>query len=441
MGGKGEMIKAPVNLQDLRRKIYIKAKAEKAWRFWGLYVHVCKQETLEEAYKLAKQNKGAPGIDGVTFEMIEAEGTDKFLKSIQAELKNKSYYPKRKRIKLIPKGKDKTRMLSIPTIKDRVVEGALKLILEPIFEADFQPGSYGYRPKRTAAEAIEKVTVAAIKEKTRVIDIDLRSYFDTIGHAMLFGKIAERVHDNDVMRLLKLIVKAGGKQGISQGGPLSPLLSNIYLNEVDKMLEKAKAVSKQEDGYDHIEYVRWADDLIILVDGYKKWKWLEQAVTKRLKQELLKIRVELNEEKTRIVDLTQGETFGFLGFNFRRVKTKQGKWGIQKTPKLEARTKLLRRLKVIFHSYLSQPIDRVIYLINPILRGWANYFRIGNSSRCFGYIKDWVEKKIRRHLMKSRKLKGFGWERWSRRWLYEDLGLYRDYQVRYYSPLKATPVQ
>jgi RNA-directed DNA polymerase len=435
------MTKAPVNLQDLRRKIYIKAKAEKCWRFWGLYVHVCKLETLEEAYRLAKKNKGAPGVDGVTFEMIEAEGIDKFLESIQIELNAKSYYPERKRIKRIPKGNGKTRMLSIPTIKDRVVEGALKLILEPIFEADFQPGSYGYRPKRTAAEAIEKVTVAAIKEKTRVIDIDLRSYFDTIRHSMLFEKVAKRVNDNEVMRLLKLIVKTGGKQGVSQGGPLSPLLSNIYLNEVDKMLERAKEVSKQEDGYDHIEYVRWADDLIILIDGYQKWKWLEQAVTKRLRQELLKIKVELNEEKTRTVDLKQGETFSFLGFNFRRVKTKQGKWGIQKTPKLEARTKLLRKLKVIFRGYLSQPIDRVIYLINPILRGWVNYFRIGNSSRCFGYIKDWVEKKTRRHLMKSRKLRGFGWERWSRKWLYEGLGLYKDYQIRYYSPLKAKPAR
>lgn len=432
------MTKTPSNLQDLRKKIYIKAKTEKSWRFWGLYAHVCKIEILEEAYRLSKQNKGAAGIDDVTFEMIEAEGSEKFLKDIQEELRNGSYRPVRKREKSIPKGKGKTRILSIPTIKDRVVEGALKLILEPIFEADFQPGSFGYRPRRTAAEALEKVTVAAIKGKTQIIDVDLRAYFDTIGHAMLFEKVAERINDKDVMRLLKLIVKAGGKQGIGQGSPLSPLLSNIYLNEVDKMLERAKEVTKQSDGYDHIEYVRWADDLIVLIDGYRKWKWLERAVHKRLKQELQKIKVELNEEKTRTVNLTSGETFSFLGFNFRRVKTKQGKWGIQKTPKLEARTKLLRKLKVIFRSYLSQPVDRVIYLINPILRGWANYFRIGNSSRCFGYIRDWVEKKIRRQLMKSRKLKGFGWERWSRKWLYEDLGLYKDYQIRHYSPSKAT---
>lgn len=370
--------------------------------------------------------------------MIELAGVEQFLENIQTELQARTYYPDRKRVKAIPKDNgNKMRKLSIPTIKDRVVEGALKLILEPIFEADFQPGSYGYRPKRTAAAAIEIVTVAAIKEKTRVIDVDLRSYFDTIAHVQLFTKIAERVNDKDVMKLLKLIVKAGGKRGIAQGGPLSPLLSNIYLNEVDKMLERAKCVSKLKDGYDHIEYVRWADDLIILIDGYRKWQWIEKAINIRLRQELLKIKVELNEEKTKTVDLKNGETFSFLGFDFRRVKTTQGKIGIQKTPRMRARTALLEKLKEIFRKFISQPVDRVTYLINPILRGWINYFRIGNSSRCFGYVRDWVEKKVRRHLMKSRGLKGFGWERWSRRDLYEKVGLYNDYQIRYYRPLKA----
>lgn len=435
MEGNGEMIKEPIRLQDLRRTLYIKAKAEPEWRFWGLYVHVCKLETLREAYDMAKSNKGAPGIDGVTFEMIEASGVDQFLENIGRELKSKTYLPKKKKIVEIPKGQGKTRKLSIPTIKDRVVEGALKLILEPIFEADFQPGSYGYRPKRTAAQAIEAVTVAAIKLKTRVIDIDLRAYFDTIGHQELFKKIAQRVNDKDIMRLLKLILKAGGKKGVAQGGPLSPLLSNIYLNEVDRMLERAKEVSRREDGYEHIEYVRWADDLIILIDGFRKWKWLERAINIRLRQELSKLKVELNEEKTRTVDLTHGETFSFLGFDFRQTKTLKGKIGIRKTPRMRARTRLLRNLKEVFRRYVSQKVSKVISLINPMVRGWANYFRIGNSSRCFGYVKDWIEKKLRRHLMRARKRNGFGWRRWSRSKLYDEMGLYNDYQIRQYRPL------
>lgn len=432
------MIKTPIKLQDLRRKIYIKAKSEKAWRFWGIYAHVCKLETLRESYKQAKQNKGTAGIDGITFEMIESAGQEEFLRSIQTELETKTYYPERRKEKVIPKEKG-VRRLSIPTIKDRVVEGALKLILESIFEADFQPGSYGYRPKRTAAEAIDKVSKSALQGKTRVIDVDLSKYFDGIDHAKLFEKVAERVNDRDIMRLMKLIVKANGKKGIAQGSPLSPLLSNLYLNEVDKMLEKAKQVS-QRNGYSHIEYARWADDIVILVDGHRKWESLERAAKIRLNQELSKIRIELNQEKTKTVDLTKSETFSFLGFEFRRTKTKEGKPRIWKTPKMQTRTKLLTKIKEIFNRYKSQPIEKVIKLINPILRGWVNYFRIGNAARCFKYVRDWLEKKVRSHLMRMRGKRGFGWNRWSSKEVYK-MGLYKDYQIRYYSPSKANPTR
>src|SRR6266511_5142818 len=168
--GKDEMTKASIDLQDLRRRIYVKAKAEPSWRFWGLYVHVCKMETLREAYAMAKKNNGAPGIDGVTFEAIEVEGTERFLGQIRDELVAHTYRPMRNRRKEIPKDGSKVRVLSIPAIRDRVVQGALKLILEPIFEADFQPGSYGYRPKRTAHAAVERVAEAIASGKTRVID-------------------------------------------------------------------------------------------------------------------------------------------------------------------------------------------------------------------------------------------------------------------------------
>ena len=213
------MTKAPVDLQDLRRRIYVKAKAEPTWRFWGLYVHVCKRETLSEAYALAKENDGAPGSDGVSFEAIEESGVEAFLEQIQSELLQRSYYPRPARHVEIPKdGGTKVRGLSIPCIRDRVVQGALKLILEPIFEADFQPGSYGYRPKRTAHAAVQRVAQAIVENKTRVIDLDLRAYFDSVRQDVLLAKVAQRVSDEDVLHLLKIILKASGKLGVPQAG-------------------------------------------------------------------------------------------------------------------------------------------------------------------------------------------------------------------------------
>jgi len=435
------MTKASITLQDLRRRIYAKAKAEPSWRFWGLYVHVCKMETLREAYQLARKNEGAPGIDGVTFEDIESGGVEDFLAQIQEELISHTYRPRRVRRKEIPKGSGKVRVLSIPTIRDRVVQGAVKLILEPIFEADFQPGSYGYRPKRMAQQAVEKVAQAVVENKTRVFDLDLRAYFDNVRHHILLGKVAERVQDPDVMGLLKMILKATGKKGVPQGGVVSPLLSNIYLNGVDRMLEKAKQVTRN-GRYRYVEYARFADDLVVLVDGYRQHEGLFRSVQRRIREELDKLQVEINEDKSRIVDLGQGEDFGFLGFEFRRVRSLRGVWRPNYTPQMQKRTALLRKLKEVFRRFRSQPVERIVEVINPILRGWVNYFAIGHSSRCFGYIRDWVERKIRRHLMRARKRKGFGWKRWSRRWLYEQLGLFRDYQVcRPTSSPKALPAR
>jgi RNA-directed DNA polymerase len=424
------MIKAPMSLQDLRRRIYRKAKAEPAWRFWGLYVHVCKLDTLREAYRLAKQNNGAPGSDGVTFAAIEAGGVKVFLQPLRDELLTQTYRPQRLRHAGIPKAEGKgLRVLAIPTIRARVVQGALKLILEPIFEADFQPGSYGYRPKRSAHEAVQRVAEAIVQHKTRVLDLDLHAYFDNIRHHQVLEKVARRVNDAQVLHLLKLILKASGKKGVAQGGVLSPLLSNLYLTEVDKMLERAKEVTHYGP-YTYVEYCRFADDLVVLVDAHARHDWLIEAVNKRLREELAKLHVEINAEKSRLVDLSKGESFGFLGFEFRWVRSRQGKWRPYYPPKLRQRTALLRKLKALFRRFQSQPIGRVIELINPILRGWVNYFAIGDASRCFSFIKDWVEKKARRHLMRARKLRGFGWKRWSRRWLYDALGLFNHYRVR-----------
>ena len=426
------MTTAPISLQDLRRRLYGKAKAEKDWRGWGLYVHVVKLETLRAAYAVAKEHNGASGVDGVTLAAIEGAGAEQWLAELRDELVARTYRPLGNRRVEIPKDGGKVRVLGIPAIRDRVVQGALKLILEPIFEADFYDGSYGYRPQRTAQEAVNRVAEAIVRNKTQVIDVDLAAFFDTVRHDVLLGKVARRVQDGEILHLLKLMLKASGKRGVPQGGVISPLLANVYLTEVDAMLERAKEVTRTGE-YTHLEYARYADDLVILVDGYRQHAWLLRAAYRRLHEELAKLHLRVNEDKTRLVDLSQGESFGFLGFDFRRVRSRRGAWRPQYTPKLKQRTALLQKLKEMFQRSDSQPIRRLIAEINPVLRGWVAYFRIGHASRCFAYVKLWVEKKVRRTMMRARHRGGFGWTRWSTAWLHAVLGLFGDYRVRYWA--------
>ena len=256
--------------------------------------------------------------------------------------------------------------------------------------------------------------------------------FDTVRQDVLLGKVARRVQDGEILHLLKLMLKASGKRGVPQGGVISPLLANVYLTEVDAMLERAKEVTRRGE-YTYIEYARYADDLVILVDGYRQHDWLLRAAHRRLHEELAKLHLRVNEDKTRIVDLSQGESFGFLGFDFRRVRSRRGAWRPQYTPKLKQRTALLHKLKERFQCSDSQPIRRLIAEINPVLRGWVAYFRIGHASRCFAYVKLWVEKKVRRTMMRARHRGGFGWTRWSTAWLHAVLGLFGDYRVRYWA--------
>jgi RNA-directed DNA polymerase len=321
---------------------------------------------------------------------------------------------------------------------------------------------------------VNRVAQAIVEEKTRIIDIDLSAYLDNVQHYLLLEKVARRVDDDEVMQLLKTMRKATGKKGVPQGGVkipspfvtasrflrvrlktaarsqkaqitfcvrgvISPLLSNVYLTEVDRRLEKAMATTTRSV-HCHVQYARFADDLVILVDSHPRHDWLVRAVEMRLREELTKLRVAINEEKSRMVDLVKGEKFSFLGFEFRRILSRNQKWRAHFTPKLKKRTVLLAKLREIFQRFASQPVGRVIALINPILRGWVNYFAVGHSSRCFSMIEDWVEKKIRRHMMRVRQRKGFGWKRWSSQWLYETLGLFHEYRVqRGRSAAKALP--
>ena len=256
------MRKAPSNLQDLRRRIYRKAKSDKTHRFWGIFVHVTKVETLEEAYRNAKGNGGAPGIDGQSFEDIEQAGLTDFLAALREDLVSGRYEPKPNRRVDIPKGNGKVRTLQIPCIRDRVVQGALKLILEAIFEADFCPNSYGFRPRRSPHRALAEVRRSVLRRMSTVIDVDLSRYFDTIRHSVLLDKIAKRVQDPQVLHLVKQILKVGGEIGVPQGGPFSPLAANIYLNEVDWAFDAIRCKTAQGP-YEAVNYHRFADDIVI----------------------------------------------------------------------------------------------------------------------------------------------------------------------------------
>lgn len=431
------MRKASIELQELRRKIYSKAKTEKHGKFWGLSCHICKRGILKEAYRLAKANGGAPGIDGQRFEDIEAEGVEGFLEGIGQELLSRTYCPKPNRRVEIEKEKGKIRVLGIPTVRDRVVQGALKLILEPIFEADFKGCSYGYRPRRHAHQAIDRVTRGILHGLTRVVDVDLRGYFDNIRHHLLLEQVGCRVQDTEVMHLLRLILKANGTKGVPQGGVISPLLSNLYLNGVDERMERAREVTRRK-GYDNVDYIRSADDMVILVHGHPSEDRLLNTVQRRLKEELDKLQVQMNQEKTKVVNLREGGCFSFLGFDIRLNRNREGKTYVSKTPRMKKRKEIGRKVKAVLKAHHDKPLKEVIQAVNAVVRGWVNYFRIGNSNDTFGKVRDFIEKKVRRFVMKRKGLKGFGWTRWSREEIYKNWGLYNDYQIRYLYP-KATP--
>ena len=435
------MIKPSVNLQELRRRIYRKAKAEKQWRFWGLYVHVSKMETLRAAYQEAKANGGAPGVDGESFELIETQGVEKFLGEIRRELFKGRYEPSKNRRVEIPKGNGKKRRLGIPTIKDRVVQGAVKLILEPIFEADFHQSSYAYRPKRTAHQALDRVVHGLVQGLTRVLDVDLKSYFDNVRHHLLLQKLAKRVQDPEILHLIKQILKANGAKGVAQGGVLSPLMANLYLNELDQAMEEETVKRRREGRWERVVYTRYADDMVILVDGYPQWQPHVGMIQKRLDQELKKVEIEVNEEKTKVVDFGGGGSFGFLGFDLRAGCNRFGKRFVLRTPMRKKQSELLKRVRRILKYSRHCSIKEALERIRPVIVGWVNYFRVGNSRRAFDSLRFEIMRKIRRFAMKQKGRPGCGWKRWSNEAIYKEWGLVNDYRVQYSyrSPVKVSP--
>src|SRR5712691_9038249 len=426
------MIKALSSLQDLRRRMYHKAKSEKTHRFWGIFVHVAKLDTLTEAYQQAKRNGGVPGLDGQTFAEIEAGGRTQFLTAVRDELLAGTYHPQPNRVVEIPKGEGKVRKLQIPCLRDRVVQGALKLILEAIFEADFCSNSYGYRPKRSPHQALAEVRRSLLRRMSTVIEVDLARYFDTIRHDLLLQQIARRVQDPAVLHLVKQILKAGGKIGVPQGGPFSPLAANIYLNEVDWAFDAIRRKTA-EGSYEAVNYHRFADDIVITVDGHhSKRGWAERAL-QRLQEQLAPLGVELNKEKTKVVDTLKGEAFGFLGFDLRRVRkrTRNG-YFLLMTPKKKARQAIKAKVCDIIRHSGTTPMPKVIEQINASLSGWVQYFRVGHSSRAFSEVHEYVEMKVRT-LLTRRKRRGktsIGWRRWSSEYLYGVLGLYWGWKLQ-----------
>jgi len=426
------MTKAPISLQDLRRRIYRKAKSDKTHRFWGLFVHITKTGTLEEAYRIAKGNGGAAGVDEQSFSDIEAQGLADFLRGIREDLITNRYKPLPNRRVEIPKRNGKVRTLQIPCIRDRVVQGALKLILEAVFEADFCSNSYGFRPRRSPHRALAEVRRSVMRRMSTVIDVDLSRYFDTIRHSVLLDKIAQRIQDPQVLHLVKQIIKVGGSLGVPQGGPFSPLAANIYLNEVDWFFDAIRCKTT-EGNYEAVNYHRFADDIVVTVSGHHtKRGWAERAL-QRLREQFALIGVELNQEKTKVVNLLKGEAFGFLGFDLRRVRKRdRDGYLILMTPKKKARQAVKAKIRDIIRRGGAIPTATLVKRINATLAGWVNYFRVGNASSAFSEVHNYVEMKVRTLLTrrKRRQKTSIGWRRWSNEYLYEVLGLFWDWKLQ-----------
>ena len=375
---KGQMTDKE-RVQDFQRKLYRKAKQDKGFRFYVLYDKVRLPHFLREAYKRCKSKKGCEGVDKVTFDDIEGYGVEKFISEIITELENKTYKPQPVLRTLIPKANGQTRPLGIPVIKDRVVQMAVKLVIEPIFEADFEENSYGFRPKRSSADAITEIKGNLKSGKCDVFDADLSAYFDTIPHKELMYLIAMRISDKNILHLIKMWLKApvmkdgrptGGKKnkfGTPQGGVISPLLANIYLHLIDKAVNKASGIFNRNG----IRIVRYADDFVLLAERIPK------EVLQYLNVLLSRMKLKLNADKSKMVNARM-ESFDFLGHTFRYSDDLHGRpckyWNIE--PSHKSQKKIHENVReYLLHNGHKAP-EIVASDLNAKLRGWINYFAI-----------------------------------------------------------------
>jgi len=399
-------------IRDFQRKLYRKAKQEPEFRFYVLYDKVRSMRFLREAYRRVKAKGGAPGVDGVTFEGIEERGSAGFLEGIQAELKAQKYAPSPVLRVYIPKANGKQRPLGIPTIRDRVIQMACKLVIEPIFEADFEDSSYGFRPKRSAQEAVAAVKGHLKAGRTAVFDADLRAYFDTIPHGKLLKVLALRISDSKVLHLIKLWLKSpiwedgrltGGRRnklGTPQGGVISPLLANIYLHLVDRLVNKAGSIFSSYG----IKIVRYADDFVLL------GKRLPSQVLAKLEEVLARMGLRLNAEKSQQLN-ARGTSFDFLGFTVRYDRSRYGSgrryWNV--IPSKKSEKKMREKVRVYFKRGQCMPIVAFVAGLNRLVRGWVNYYHIPHvsySQQAFWSLRWYMSRSLYRHFRRKSQRKG-----------------------------------